>query len=217
MKYYTLVASLPALPAHFDVERTPITRPRLSQLLKQLTDKDADTIHQLASFFSWDRQLVSWSDDDIQHRYEELMENPDPLIREIVNLRINVRTIVAAIRRRHDNLGPPTAAGELVAPIQRHWAESTFGLGRRYRWIESFTEQMDRGNIVAADRILLEFTWQTWSRLAARYTFSFEAIPLYVARWEIIDRWTSQDAANGRVRFDQLTQEALGDYAVLKF
>lgn len=217
MNYYTLVASLPALPPHFDVERTPISRPRLRQLLKQLTEEDAETIHQLSSFFRWDRQLIDWNDDDIQKRYEELMQNRHALIREIVNLRINVRTIVAALRLRKDGLPPPTAAGELVDPIRRHWKEPTFGLGLRYRWIEPFFERMYAGEVVAADRVLFEFTWQTWSRLAAQYTFSFEAIPLYMARWEIIDRWTSLDETVGRTRFDQLAEEALGDYAALKF
>ena len=107
MQYYTLIASLPPLPAHFDVERTPVSRPRLRHLLKQLADDDADTVRQLASFFSWDRQLIDQTDEDIRRRYEVLMHNRQPLIRELVNHRINVRTIVAALRRRRDGLEPP--------------------------------------------------------------------------------------------------------------
>lgn len=217
MDYYTLVASLPSLPPHFDVDRTPVSRPRLQQLLRQLTEEDADTIHQLASFFSWDRQLIDFSEEDIQRRYEALMQSRHSLIREIVNLRINVRTIVAALRLRKDGLGPPKAAGELVEPIRRNWNHPTFGLGLRHRWMEPFFARMSEGKIVAAERVLFEFTWQTWSRLAAQYTFSFEAIPLYLARWEIIDRWSSLDATTGRTRMDQLAREALGEYAALNF
>ena len=217
MSYYTLIASLPALPAHFDVERTPVSRPRLRQLLKQLTEQHAETIHRLANFFSWDRQLIAWSNEDIQKRYDELMQDQQPVIRRIINHRINVRTIVAALRLRRDGMDPPTAVGEMVGTIRRNWSEPTFGLGRRYKWIEPFTERMLKGETVAADRVLFEYTWQKWSRFAAQYTFSFEAVPLYVARWEIVDRWTSRDAETGRKRFEQLTQDALGDYAKLEF
>lgn len=216
MHYYTLVASLPTLPSHFDVERTPVSRPRLRQLLNQLTEQDAETIHQLSSFFRWDRQLVSSSDDDIKARYDELMRNNQPVIREIINHRINVRTIVAALRRRRDQLDPPTAVGELVETIRRNWGDPTFALGRRYPWIEPFFDRMTQGEVVAAERILFEFSWRAWSRMAALYSFSFEAIPLYVARWEIIDRWTSRDLRVGRERFEHLTQEALGAYGTLQ-
>lgn len=217
MNYYTLIASLPALPPHFDVERPPVSRPRLSQLLKQLTEEDAETVHQLASFFSWDRQVIDRSDEEIVRRYEELMRSAQPLVREIVNLRINVRTIVGALRNRRDQLDPPKASGELVEPIRRNWNDPTFSLRHRYPWIEQFSEQMLAGEATNAERILFEFTWQVWSRAAAEYTFSFEAIELYVARWEIVDRWTSRDMDLGKERFEQLTQETLGEYAELQF
>ncbi len=217
MDYYTLIASLPALPPHFDVDRPPVSRPRLRQLLRQLSEEDAETIQQLASFFSWDRQLIEQSDEDICRRYHELTENRQPLIREIVTLRINVRTIVAALRRRRDHLDPPTAVGELVKPIARNWNDPTFGLGRRYRWIEPFLEQMLAGETSKGERTIFEFTWQTWSRMAAEFTFSFEAVPLYVARWEIVHRWTTRDMDTGRERFEQMSQETLGEYAALQF
>ncbi|MEM8667832.1 MAG: DUF2764 family protein [Planctomycetota bacterium] len=217
MAYYTLIASLPTLPAHFEVARAPISAPRLRQLLRQLTDEDHETLHQLHHFFAWDRQVIDASDEEIQKRYEALMQNKQSVIREIVNHRINVRTVVAGLRRRRDGLGPPEAAGELVDQISRRWQDPTFGLGRRFPWIERFADRMVQGEAVEADRVLFEFTWQTWSRLAARYNFSFEAIPLYVARWEIIDRWTSRDEDAGLLRFQQLTRNALGDYASLTF
>lgn len=215
MHYYTLVASLPALPSHFDVERTPLSRPRLRQLLKQLSDEDADTVHQLSSFFRWDRQLIAWSDEDVKKRYDDLMQNKQPVIRQIINHRINVRTLVSGLRRRRDRLDPPSAVGELVGTIRRNWNEPTFGLGRRFPWIEPFSQRMAQGETVAAERVLFEASWQIWSRMAAHYTFSFEAIPLYIAKWEIVDRWTSRDIPTGRKRFEQLTQEALGEYAAL--
>ncbi len=216
MNYYTLIASLPALPPHFDVERTPVSAPRLRSLLRQLSDEDAATIDQLASFFVWDRQLIEQSEGDICKHYEDLMRNKHSLIRDIVNLRINVRTIVAALRRRRDKMGPPTAIGSLVGTIRRNWNDPTFGLGRRFRWIEPFSGHMLAGEADQAGRVLFEYSWRTWSLMAAEYTFSFEAVTLYLARWEIVDRWTSRNSETGKERFEQLTQETLGEYATLE-
>ena len=53
-------------------------------------------------------------------------------------------------------------------------------------------------------------------KLADNFHFSFETILLYLARWEIVDRWTRLDAAPGRQRFDRLlaqTLESDGDVA----
>jgi hypothetical protein len=216
MHYYTLIASLPPLPPHFDVERTPISRPRLRERLKQLEAPDAETIRQLANFFRWDRQVIRQDEDAICQQYRELMQNPQPLIREIVNHRINVRTIVAALRRRRDGLEPPTAVGDLVLPIQQRWHEPNFGLSQRYPWIEAFMEHAGAGRTEAAERTLFEFSWRIWSRMASRFNFSFEAVPLYLARWEIVDRWTSRDRDTGQARFEHLTLEALGPYADLE-
>ncbi len=217
MDYYTLIASLPALPPHFDVDRTPMARPRLRQLLKQLNEEDAETIQQLASFFSWDRQLIDQSDEDICKRYDELMQSQQPLIRDIVNHRINVRTIVAAVRRRRDGFDPPKAVGEMVKTIQRNWNHPTFGLGQRFPWVEQFSQHMLAGETTKAERAIFEFSWKTWSRMAAQFTFSFEAVPLYVARWEILNRWTTRDLDTGKERFEHLMQETLGEYAALQF
>ncbi len=63
-----------------------------------------------------------------------------------------------------------------------------------------------------AERLLSSVAWTRWCRTAACHTFSFEAVILYLARWEIIDRWTSRDASRGRLRFEQLVSETLGEH-----
>ena len=42
--YYMLIASLPALPPHFEVQRDPITRPRLDERLKMLEPEDGGQV-----------------------------------------------------------------------------------------------------------------------------------------------------------------------------
>ena len=49
--------------------------------------------------------------------------------------------------------------------------------------------------------------------LAHPMHFTFEAVVLYLIRWEILYRWTRRDAAAGQQKFDQLVAEAMGEYA----
>ena len=218
MAYYTLIASLPNLPPHFDVDLPPITRPRLNSRLRQLTAQDAATLKQLRDFLAWDRQPVDQTDARVVAHYARLQDEiKHPVLLEIVDHRINVRTIVSALRRRRDGQGPPEGVGKLVDRIRRNWQHPSFGLQHAFPWIDSFAEQLQLQNAVEAERILFEFTWTTWCRMASRFTFSFEAILLYLARWTIVDRWTSRDAQLGQQRFDRLIEETLGEYANLQF
>jgi hypothetical protein len=68
---------------------------------------------------------------------------------------------------------------------------------------------------LAVERILLNVAWTQWMKLSEQYFFSFETVLLYLARWEIIHRWTSHDVVLGRQRFGQLVTESLNEYANL--
>ena len=217
MSYYTLIASLPHLPTHFDVVRPPISSPRLSQRLRELDEYDALVLKQLADFLAWDRQTLERSEQDVLDDYQRLkQEIRHPVVLGIVDERINMRTIVGALRRRRDGQEPPIGAGRLVRPIRDHWKEPQFGLQRQLPWIEPFERLMLAGEAVEAERVLYESSWRFCSLMAAEFHFSFEAVLLYVVRWSIVDRWTSRNAEAGRARFDQLVAETLGEYVELK-
>lgn len=218
MSYFTLIASLPSLPSHFDVARPPITRLQLDDRLKMLTEEDAGTLNQFKDFLAWDRQPLDQTDAQVVDRFRRLQDEVrHPVIWKVVVNRLNVRTLVSALRRRRGGDGPPQAVGDLVDPIRRHWKEPYFRLEQRFPWLTSFEEHWQAGDALAAERILYETTWKFRYRMAAQFTFSFEAVLLYLARWSIIDRWTSRDAEVGKSRFDQLIEETLGDYANIPF
>lgn len=218
LPYYTLIASLPALPVHFDVERVPISRRRLEERLTLLRDDDAEVLARFVSFLAWDLQPLQRTDEEVVCEYERLDASlRHRLVREMVEHRVNVRTIVGALRRRLRGQGPPLGVGPLVRPIRDGWQLPQFGLHRRHPWIAEFDELMRSGDAVAAEKILYEVTWKKWTRDAAEQTFSFEAVLLYLARWSIIDRWTSQSSLEGQKKFDQLIEDTLGEYANLQF
>ncbi len=214
--YYTLIASLPNLPPAFDVDRTPIKRAPLRERLKLLHPNDAEVIEQVTAFLAWDRQPLDRTDEDVIATYDRLMEEiSNSLLRAMIKIRMDVRTIVCGLRRRKAGLGSPLGVGQWVDHLRRNWNEPEFNLHGRYPWIAQLDRMLADNDPMGVQRLLFDRSYRQWSQMAERYTFSFETIILYLARWEIIDRWTSCDAAAGRERFEKLTTETLGDYANL--
>lgn len=214
--YYTLVASLPPLPLHFDVERVPITRPRLEERLRMLEPAEHAVVDQWDRFVRWDQQSIDRTDEDVAEKYKQFeKEISYSTLWHMIEYRMDVRTIVAAIRRRRVGLPAPSGVGQWVEHIRRNYQHPDFQLQERFGWVSKFATFMDSGDALAAQRLLFESNYQHWSRMNQQYTFSFEAVLLYLARWEIIDRWTSRDSQAGQERFHTIITETLGEYAHL--
>ena len=112
--YYMLLASLPALPPHFDVQRCPISWPGLEHRLRLLEPDDRATLDRLVTFFAWDRQPLERTDEEVCRRLATLLDTlKSPLVRQIVQERFETRTIISALRRRQRGDGPPPVPGWL--------------------------------------------------------------------------------------------------------
>lgn len=212
--YYMLIASLPYIPRTFEVDQVPISRLRLAERLTLLDEDDQQVVEQVQQFLHWDRQDSERTDADVQREYERLMDTiQNSLVRDIIIHRMDVRTIMSGLRRRRWGLDPPAAIGQYVAHIRKHWQHPDFQLARKQPWIPSVRESLEKHEPLQVERELLRATWTRWTQLADQYYFSFETILLYLARWEIVDRWTRLDPIAGRRRFDTLLQETLGEHA----
>jgi hypothetical protein len=127
---------------------------------------------------------------------------------------MDVRMITAALRRRHHGLGPPEIGiGAYAQHIRRHFDQPDLGLGHLFPHINEYQQLLERGEVLNLHRSLLQATWAYLKRRSDDYHFSFEAVVLYVARWNIIRQWQDLDAERGRPIFDALVTEALGEYA----
>ena len=212
--YYMLIASLPYMPKSFEVQQVPISSRRLQDRLTMLDEHDRQVVDQVQHFLQWDRQEVERNDEDVQHEYERLMKTiTNRLVRDIINYRMDVRTIVCALRRRRLGLEPPTAVGQYVDHIRNNWGQSDFRLHREHPWIAGVREYLEAKDPLQVERRLLLATWSRWMKLSDKYHFSFETVLLYLARWEIVDRWTRLDSASGQRRFDTLMTKILEDHA----
>ncbi|TWU45099.1 hypothetical protein Q31b_02700 [Novipirellula aureliae] len=209
--YYMFVASLPPLPSEFDAGPIPITASTLGDRLSLLDDQDRHVLDQLADFFRWDRQPVDRSDAEVIEKHQQLRkEVHNPLVRKLIHHRFQMRTLVAAVRCQRDGLPMPMLPDMSVSKsIRRYWNQPYFQLITRVPWLEKFCRALDDAQPQLAQRHLFDELWRLWSRLNQRYHFSFESIVLYLARWEILHRWSSQNADRGRERFDHLVDEIL--------
>jgi hypothetical protein len=213
--YYTLIGSLPALPAHFeDAERVPISSRRLDERLKMLDPDAAEVIRQLGDFLLWDRQPLDRTDDEFCSHYERITARVNHrFVRDLIEQVMTRRTIVSGLRRRRLGLGPPVGVGWVARHIAGHWSHPDFRLAARFPWIAQVDGQLGGDSPFELERILLGIAWKHAKQLADQYQFSFEAVLLYLIRWEIVYRWTRRDAKAGQEKFEQLAAEAMGEYA----
>ncbi len=212
-RYYTLVASLPAMPRHFEVEHLPIAQPRLEERMRMLKAEDAQVVGQLLAFLHWDRQPKDRTDEEVIAHYNALMpRTKNRLARHIVTFQMDIRMIMSGLRHRRRGLPAPLGVGQWVDHIRRNWALPEFSLHWQYPWIAEMDRLLSATDCLRVERIKLEVIWNHWYELASQYFFTFEAVLLYLARWEIINRWTSRDAVHGRRRFEQLVTESLSEY-----
>jgi Protein of unknown function (DUF2764) len=127
-----------------------------------------------------------------------------------------VRMVVAALRRRRLGLGPPTVGfGQWFEHIRRHFNQPDFRLGHVLPGIIRFEQLLEQGDVLNLYRHMLGATWTYLKKRAEDYVFSFEAVVLYIARWEIMRHWQQLQAERGRAVFEALVTEALGEYAKL--
>ena len=176
-EYYTLISSLPPLKKFDQAERLPINMERLKERLNMLWPEDLKLVESVASFIIWHRQPTVRSDKEMFTVYKKLMESiVNPVIKEMINLRIDIRTIVVALRRRHKDLPAPKAGelwglGRWVRHIERHWDDHNLRLAAVYPWISQASEYLENGNALELERLQMNQIWNGMDRLADKNYF----------------------------------------------
>ena len=210
--YYTLIASLPPLPRQFDDGPIPITASTLKHRVSMLDHEDQQVVYQLRDFFRWDRQPRDRSDAEVRATSPPFdRRNSQPAGRSIwsiIALRCG-RWLRPSGANVVDFRRPSLPELPLSVWIRRNWDQPRFRLDARFRWLPRFCQALDEEQPELAKWHLFTELWSHWSRLDESYHFTFESFVLYLARWEILHRWASQDASRGQQRFDDLVVDIL--------
>lgn len=212
--YYTVVASFPHLPYFEEAERLPLSRLRLEQRLHML---DADETRQIlqAEF------LAGWrlpagklgSGGKIAAQYKTILQSiSQPVLREFVEYRLDIQTVLAALRIRQTGRDPEQfpgiwGVGRWVRHIEAHWDATDFRLSTVYPWIVEAGNYLAAADAMALDRLLMDTVWRKLSRMADMSPFGFEAITAFVFKWDILQAWLQRDAAAAKQRFQVMIEE----------
>jgi hypothetical protein len=209
-----LMASLPSIRL-LGEKALPINPARLTERMKMLEPADRDELLTIASILSWNR--IDTGDDDVAYvaRAERILASiRSATLREAALDRLEIRTVIAALRRRHageEAPAPGTAwgIGQHVDTIRRNWAQPDLGMARFFPWVAQAREKLESGDSAGLERLILDVTWQTAARREFGHEFDFEAVVFYLMRWQLADRWARYDADAAAIRFAELLDTAL--------
>jgi len=217
-QYYMLVASLPPMPALFTSRQTPISRLRLDRRLDMLEPEDRAALSDIEALMWWDRLPLDMTDSAIVARADQILPRiRSRVLREVASWRLELRTVIAALRRRAAGRPAPSPGerwghGRWMRHVERNWTVPDFGIGGVLPWLAPFNRLIEQGDTLAFERELLGVSWTYMARAASTHYFTFEAVAIYVLRWDIIARWTGYDGDRARDRFRHLVDGGLGPH-----
>ena len=220
-RYAMLMTSLPHHGPLFGAKQTPLSRLKLEQRLRVLEEADTVQLQLIEKLLLWGHQPMGVTDEDIvvQAR-QQVPQIENELLRSIVESTLEVRTFVAALRRRHRDAPAPRPGeiwgyGRWVNQIQRSWTEIAFGLQGAFPWLLEANRLLQQNDAVALERLLLDHAWDTLGRASEGHYFDFEAVVIYLLRWTIISRWTHYNRVAAAKRFGELVEVGMGEYAAI--
>lgn len=216
--YYELVASLPHLPRFDQAESLPISRERLLNRLKMLEPEDYKIADKAAELIAWRRQTTGRTDAEIVEIYKDGMKLfSSPVLKELLGLPINQRTILSALRRKEMGLPKPASKelwgmGDLVGHIERNWDAPYFKLAAVYPWIVQAKADLQSNDSLHLEYLLKNLIWDKLGRLLFKNSFGFEVVIAYLMKWDIIQQWLSFKKEGATSRFEEEIKDIVDKY-----
>lgn len=213
-RYAMLLNALPYHGPLFGAKQTPLSRIRLDQHLRLLEPEDAECIATLGRVLDWTPPERDQDDAEAMLQARALLAGIDnSFVRDLAVWRLEQRTLIAALRRRHRGEAPPQddrwGFGRWLGQIRRNWNEPLLRLEGVFPWLAEANECLATDDALGLERLLLGVVWRHLERIGDGHYFDFEAVVIYVMRWELIARWTSHDADETERRFDALVEIGL--------
>ncbi len=177
---------------------------------------DRQRLERLTHVVSWPGVAGCSADAEVFALFEEACDavQPYPALMELLRERLESRMLVAALRLRRDGGGDPAPVatwgrGSVARAIRANWSEPTFGLGRARPWLRDAQALTARGDHIGLERAVLTEIYRQLDRMSAHHRFDFEAVALYVLRFQVIERWQRYDTERARSRLETLLGETL--------
>lgn len=219
--YVMLITGLPRPEALFRAKRPPLSRLKLNRRLRVLAPDDAETLERVEQISTWASMPMSMTDAQFVASVRAAMQTiNNETLRLIVRDRLEIRTCIAALRRRLRGEGRPSpnnvwGYGRWREHIRRNWSETSFRLDNVFPWLREADRLLRAGDSLAMQRLLLDLVWKNVNRHVGEHEFDFEAVVIYVLKWDIVDRWVRHDSGLATERCDELSESGLGEFANL--
>lgn len=219
--YISLICSLPGSERLFIAKQPPLSRLRLDRRLKALKPEDARVLQVLENALSWSAYDMDVTDAQAIGRCKQaLKEVPQSTLRKLFMERIEMRTVIAAMRLRKRGEGAPSGAfgmGRWSRHIPANWSDPGFRLETPMPWVKEAHQLLESDDPLSLERLLLSVSQKQLKRHAARHFFDFEAVAIYVLIWNIFDRWSQSNAEDAAKRFEALAQQAMANVTDIDF
>jgi len=209
-----------SLPAHkrvlFDEEQTPVSRIQLDKRLALLDEKDAADLLKIEQLLHWSHIKINIDQAFVNETLESIRSINNDFIKNIIIWRLELRIILAALRMRHQ--------GQKTPPVKKifgfdywyfimtkYWHEPDFGLAEQLPWLPEANELLGANKSLQLEKFLFGVVWDHYHRIGLGHYFNFEAVIIYVLRWDVIYRWTSYNKEVAIQRFNDLIDVEIQD------
>jgi hypothetical protein len=202
--------------AQFKIQETPISRLQLEKRLK-LLPVDKYTLAFTVESLIW----TSWfmpqqSVTDLRNVFQSVIDTQSIFLRDTLMWFFDLRSILAALRMRNEKKEPPENPQECWITRWNHkllknWNELDFGLKSIYPWLPKVAADIAKKDTAAVEQFLLSYIWKYLSILETGHYFDFEAIIIYLLRWNIIHYWSQFNKINALNQLNELSNLLLNE------
>ncbi len=215
-----LLASLPVHPPRlFSAHQTPVSRIQLDKRLVLLDAHDSKDLRHIEELLHWS-QIMNATDGFIIKKSAGVVDSiNDPFLKKTIIWRLELRTLLSALRMRHAGAGQPTngafpGIGRWNGDIEKNWDKNDFGIGRQVPWIIPAQQLLTQNKPYELEKLLLDLVWQYYAKQCNQHYFDFPAVVIYVLRWDITNRWIHYNAGEAIKRFDGLVEAGLDGWVL---
>ena len=219
-QYVMLISSLPPVGELFEADQTPISFVKLENRLKSmLTEDDFERLQRISDLVAWVRLPMDISDREIIETANQFCASEkNPVIKKIIESFLEVQTIVSALRRKQlgQEIAPDDRSwgyGPYTPHIERNWNQPGFKLKGVFPWITKAEKLMQNDSVLELEKLMLKISFDMVSKIGAGHYFDFEAVVVYVIKWDILKRWLRYDSKLAVERFHEMTESGIGEFA----
>ena len=186
-----------------EVEQPRYLPKRIAEVIRAYADAEGEDAEKVDTSLGFERSLM-------KAYYEECEHSSCRFVKEWAEFDRTLRNVVAAIVARSLDRSIESITvgeGDVVEQLHRSSA-ADFGLRGEIQYLDAVISAVsDEQNMVEKEHKIDLVRWEQAQQIASADYFNINAILSYVARINIVARWSLLDEKRGREMFERIKQE----------